>query len=68
MALLGVCIIGEQSKFKRNVCRKPTFGSLHTHFCSFLANTYKIGMIYTLLIDTFRYALTGQCFIRHSHS
>ena len=65
MALLGVCITGEQSKFKRNIYSKPTFGSLHTHFGSFLANTNKIGMIYTLLIDAFRYALTGQCFIHH---
>ena len=34
---------------KRNVWQKPTFSGVYTYFDSILPDTYKIGMIYTLL-------------------
>ena len=45
---LDVNVICEQGKFT-SVYRKPTFGSVYTHFDRFLSNTYKIGMVYTLV-------------------
>ena len=41
---LEVNVICEQGKFT-SVYRKPTFGSVYTHFDRFLSNTYKIGMV-----------------------
>ena len=46
---LDVNVIREQGKFTTSVYQKPTFGSVYTHFDRFLSNTYKIGMVYTLV-------------------
>ena len=54
--------IHEQDKLT-SVYRKPTFSGVYTHFDSFFPNTYKIGMIYTLVNKC--YAITGQCFIHY---
>ena len=52
----------EQGKLT-SVYRKPTFSGVYTHFDSFFPNTYKIGMIYTLVNKC--YAITGQSFIHY---
>ena len=49
MLLLDVNVIREQSKFIASVYRKPTFSGVYTHFESFLPDTYKISVIYTLV-------------------
>ena len=47
-------VICEQGKFTVNIYQKLTFSCVCTHFDSFLANTYKIGMIYTSMNKCFR--------------
>ena len=46
---LDINIICEKGKFIASVYQKPSFSGVHTHFDSFLPDTYKIGMIYTLV-------------------
>ena len=48
ISFLDVNIIHEKGKFITSVYRKPTFSGVQTHFDSFLPDTYKTGMIYTL--------------------
>ena len=48
ISFLDVNVIREQGKFTTSVSRKPTFSGVYSHFDSFLPDTYKIGMIYTL--------------------
>ena len=64
ISFLDVNVIREQGKFVTNFYRKPTFSGVYTHFDSFLPDTYKIGVIYTL-IDVSRYVLVGPCFINN---
>ena len=52
--ILDVNVIRKQVKFITSVYRKPTFSGVHTHFDSFLTDTYKIGMIYTLVNRCFQ--------------
>ena len=54
ISFLDVNIFLEQDKFITNVYRKPTFSYVYTRFDSFLPDTYKIGMIYTLVNKCFR--------------
>ena len=49
ISFLDANIISEQGKFGKCVYRKPTFSGVCTHFDSFLLDTYKIGIIYTLV-------------------
>ena len=51
---LGVNVVPEQNKFITSVHQKPTITGVCTHFDSFLPDTYKIGMIYTLVNRCFR--------------
>ena len=48
ISFLDVNVISEQGKFITSVYQKPTFSGVYTHFDSFLPDTWKIGMIYTL--------------------
>ena len=54
ISFLDVNVIREQGEFITSVYRKPTFSGVYTHFDSFLSDTYKIGMIYTLANRYFR--------------
>ena len=49
MSFLDANIISEQGKFVKYVYRKPTFSGVYTHSDSLLLDTYKIGIIYTLV-------------------
>ena len=54
ISFLDVNVICEQGKFITSVYRKPTFRVVYIHFDSFLPDTYKIGMIYTLVNRCFQ--------------
>ena len=60
--LVDVNVIREQGKFVISVCWKPTFSGVYTHFDSFLPDTYKIGMIYTLANRCFRICSSWSMF------
>ena len=45
ISFLDVNVVCEQGKFTVNIYQKLTFSGVYTHFDSFLADTYKIGMI-----------------------
>ena len=49
ISFLNVNVFHEQGKFITGVYRKPSFSGGYTHFDSFLPDTYKIGMNYTLV-------------------
>ena len=49
ISFLDVNVIRKHCKFITSVYRKPTFSGVYTHFDSFLPDTYKIVMIYTLV-------------------
>ena len=54
ISFLDVNVIREQGKLITSVYGKPTFSGVYTHFDSFLPDTYKIGLIYTLVNGCFR--------------
>ena len=49
ISFLDVGVIHEQGKFITSVYQKPTFSGVYTHFESFMPDTYKTYMIYTLV-------------------
>ena len=49
LPFLDVNIFHENEKFATNVYRKKTFSGVYTNFKSFIAETYKIGLIKSLL-------------------
>ena len=49
ISFLNVNVFYEQGEFITSVYRKPSFSGGYTHFNSFLPDTYKIGMNYTLV-------------------
>ena len=55
-------VICEQGKFITSIYRKPTFSGVYTHFDSFTPDTYKIGMIYTLVNRCFRICSSWSMF------
>ena len=50
---LDVNIFHENDKFATNVYRKKTFSGVYTNFKSFIPETYKIGLIKSLLFRCF---------------
>ena len=46
---LGVNIFRKNNKIATNVYRKKTFSGVYTNFKSFISETYKIGLIKSLL-------------------
>ena len=62
ISFLYVNVICEQSKFITSVYQIPTFGGVYTHFDSFLPDTWKIGMIYTLGNICFRICSSWSMF------
>ena len=53
LPFLDVNIFGENEKFATNVYRKKTFSGVYTIFKSFIPETYKIGLIKSLLFRCF---------------
>ena len=60
ISFLDVNVIREQDNFIASIYQKPTFSDVYTQFDSFLPETYKIGMIYTLVNRCFGHASAGQ--------
>ena len=54
ISFLDVKVIRQQGKFITSAYQKPTFSGVYSHFDSFLLDTYKAGMIYTLVNRCFR--------------
>ena len=53
LPFLDVLVIRENNKFVTSLYRKPTFSGLYTNFNSFLPETYKKGLISTLVYRGF---------------
>ena len=53
LPFLDVKIFRENEKFATNVYRKKTFSGVYTNFKSFIPETYKIGLIKSLLFRCF---------------
>ena len=53
LSFLDVNIFREKGKFVTNVYRKKTFSGVYTNFDSFIPETYKIGLIKSLLFRCF---------------
>ena len=53
LPFLGVNIFLENKKFATNVYTKKTFSGVYTNFKSFIPETYKIGLIKSLLFRCF---------------
>ena len=53
LPFLDVNIFRENDKFATNVYRKKTFSGVYTNFKSFIPETYKIGLIKSLLFRCF---------------
>ena len=49
LAFLDVTVFRDASKFSTSVHRKATFSGVYTHFRSFMPDTYKRGLVSTLL-------------------
>ena len=61
LPFLDINIFHENDKFATNVYRKKTFSGVYTNFKSFMTETYKIGLIKSLL---FRYFSLCSDFIK----
>ena len=53
LAFLDVLITREETNFCTSLYRKPTFSGLYSNFKSFMPDSYKKGLIYTLLHRAF---------------
>ena len=62
ISFLDINVFHEQGKFITSAYRKPTFTGVYTHFDSFIPDTYKIGMIYTLVNRCFRICSSWSMF------
>ena len=64
LPFLDVNIFRENDKFATNVYRKKTFSGVYTNFKSFIPETYKIGLIKSLLFRCFSFC---SDFIKFHH-
>ena len=62
ISFLDVKVIREPGNFITSVYRKPIFSGVCTNFDSFIPDTYKIGMIYTLVNRCFRICSSWSMF------
>ena len=53
MLFLDVLITRTNNGFKTSVYHKPTFSGVYSNFNSFISEEYKVGLIFTLLFQTF---------------
>ena len=64
LSFLDINIFREKGNFVTNVYRNKTFSSVYTHFDSFLPETYKTGLIKSML---FRYFNFCSDFVKFHH-
>ena len=62
LAFLDVLVIREVDKFSTSLYRKSTFSGLYTNFNSFVADSYKKGLIYCLLFRVFALTVNWEKF------
>ena len=53
MLFLDVLITRNNNGFKTSVSPKPTFSGVYSNFNGFISEEYKVGLIFTLLFQTF---------------
>ena len=49
LSFLGIRIVRDNNKFSTSVYRKPTFSGVFTNFDTFIPNSYKYALIFTML-------------------
>ena len=54
LSFLDIKIVRENNKFTISVYRKPSFSGVFTNFESFICNSYKYALIFTLLQRAFK--------------
>ena len=64
MSFLDALITRTSNGFKTSVYHKPTFGGIYSNFNSFIPEEYKVGLIFTLLFQTFQLFRIFQGFIQ----
>ena len=64
LTFLDIDIFREKGKFVTNVYRKKTFSAVYTNFDSFIPETYKTGLIKSLLFRCFNLCLD---FVKFHH-
>ena len=62
LAFLDVLVIREVDKFSTSLYPKSTFSGLYTNFNSFVADSYKKGLIYCLLFRVFTLTVNWEKF------
>ena len=62
LAFLDVLVSREAGKFSTSLYRKATFSGLYTNFNSFIADTYKKGLIFCLLFRVFALTVDWEKF------
>ena len=53
LPFLDILISRSENGFKASVYHKPTFSGVYSNFSSFIYNKYKIGLVFTMLFQTF---------------
>ena len=64
LSFLDMKIVRENNKFTTSVYHKPTFSGVFTNFESFVPNSYKYALIFTLLQRVSNYALILNYFTK----
>ena len=62
LSFLDFKIVRENNKFATSVYRKPTFSGVFTNFESFIPNSYKYDLIFTLLQRAFKLCSNFELF------
>ena len=62
LSFLDIKIVRENNKFTTSVYHKPIFSSMFTLFKSFIPNSYKYALIFTLLHRAFKLCLYFELF------
>ena len=66
LPFLDILISRSENGFKTSVYHKPTFSGVYSNFNSFIYDQYKIGLIFTLLLEHFQSSLSFPGFTRKS--
>ena len=62
LSFLDIKIVRDNNKFTTSVYRKPTFSGEFTNFESFIPNSYKYALIFTLLHRAFKLCSNFELF------
>ena len=62
-SFLDINMTRQNNQLKRSVCKKPTFSGVFTHYESYIDQSYKKSLIFTLLFCC--YSLCSDCTLFH---